>query len=223
VSNLYDAMSLNVAEAIARQLKIKPNSNFGLPTGRSPVGCYQILSEWSHAGTLDWSQSKCFALDDYIDVDEDKSFHYFLESNLYKQTNLPQKSRFSPRYQDNYDQVIAGEGGLDLCVLGLGTNGHIAFNEPGTPQLSWTHCHWLTQSTREANAPAFGSPDKVPTRAITIGIETILDSRSIILIASGEKKKTALTKALSGEVTAQIPASFLALHPQVKVFRDFEI
>ncbi len=222
MSNLYDAMSLNVAEAIARQLKIKPDSNFGLPTGRSPIGCYQILSEWSQAGTLDWSKTKCFALDDYIDVDEEQSFHYFLESNLYSNTNLPRENRFSPRYQDDYDQLIADLGGWDLCVLGLGTNGHIAFNEPGTPQLSWTHCHWLTQSTREANAPAFGGADKVPTRAITIGIETILASRSIILIASGEKKKTALAKALSGEVTAQIPASFLALHPQVKVFRDFE-
>ncbi len=223
MSNLYDAMSLNVAEAIARQLKFKPDSNFGMPTGRSPVGCYQILSELSQAGSLDWSKSKCFALDDYIDVDEEQSFHYFLESNLYKQTNLPAQNRFSPKYQDNYDQIIAEHGGIDMCVLGLGTNGHIAFNEPGTPQLSWTHCHWLTQSTREANAAAFGSADKVPTRAITIGIETILASRSIILIASGEKKKTALTKALSGEVTGQVPASFLALHPQVKVFRDFEM
>jgi glucosamine-6-phosphate deaminase len=223
VSNLYDAMSLNVAEAIARQLKIKPDSNFGLPTGRSPVGCYQILSGLSQEGALDWSRTKCFALDDYLDVDEEQSFHYFLESNLYRQTNLPQQNRFSPKYQDNYDQLIADQGGLDLCVLGLGTNGHIAFNEPGTPQLSWTHCHWLTQSTREANASAFGSVDKVPTRAITIGIETILASKSIILIASGEKKKTALTKALSGEITGQVPASFLALHPQVKVFRDFEM
>ncbi len=223
MSNLYDAMSLNVAEAIARQLKVKPDSNFGLPTGRSPVGCYQILSQWSQSGTLDWSRTKCFALDDYIDVDEKQSFHYFLESNLYQKTNLKEEHRFSPKYFDNYDQVIAEQGGLDLCVLGLGTNGHIAFNEPGTPQLSWTHCHWLTQSTREANAGAFGTVEKVPTRAITIGIETILASRSIILIASGEKKRTALTKALSGEVTAQIPASFLALHPQVTVFRDFEL
>ncbi len=223
MSNLYDAMSLNVAEAIARQLKIKPDSRFGLPTGRSPVGCYQILCEWSQAGTLDWSQCKCFALDDYIEVVEEQSFHYFLESNLYSKTNLPKENRFSPRNQDDYDGVIADQGGLDLCVLGLGTNGHIAFNEPGTPQLSWTHCHWLTQSTREANAAAFGGADKVPTRAITIGIETILASRSIILIASGEKKKTALIKALSGEVTAQVPASFLALHPQVRVFRDFAL
>lgn len=223
MSNLYDAMSLNVAEAIARQLKIKPESRFGMPTGRSPVGCYQILSEWSQQGALDWSQSKCFALDDYLDVDEEQSFHYFLESNLYKQTNLPPENRFSPRNQDNYDQVIADQGGLDMCVLGLGTNGHIAFNEPGTPQLSWTHCHWLTQSTREANAAAFGGADKVPTRAITIGIETILASRQIILIASGDKKKAALSKALSGEITSQLPASFLALHPAVRVFRDFEM
>jgi len=216
-------MSLNVAEAIARQLKMKPDSKFGLPTGRSPVGCYQILSELSQKGVLDWSRCKCFALDDYIDVAEEQSFHYFLESNLYRNTNLPQENRFSPRNQDDYDRVISDEGGLDLCVLGLGTNGHIAFNEPGTPQLSWTHCHWLTESTREANASAFGGADKVPTRAITIGIETILASRSIILIASGEKKRAALKRALSGELDAGLPASFLALHPQVNVFRDFEL
>lgn len=222
MSNLYDAMSLNVAEAIARQLKMKPTSNFGLPTGRSPRGCYKILSEWSQAGTLNWQNSKCFALDDYLNVEEEKSFHHFLETNLYRQTNLPELNKFSPRNQDDYDQVIAEQGGLDLCVLGLGTNGHIAFNEPGTPQLSWTHCHFLTQSTKEANAQEFGGADKVPTNAITIGIETILASRSIILIASGEKKRDALQKALSGNVTSQIPASYLALHPQVKVFRDFE-
>lgn len=222
MSNLYDAMSLNVAEEIARQLKLKPNSLFGMPTGKSPVGVYQILSQLSQDGMLDWSKAHCFALDDYLNVDEKHSFHHFLEENLYKNTNLPQSHKHSPIYQDDYDRLIRELGGLDLCVLGLGTNGHIAFNEPGTPASSWTHCHFLTESTKQANAPAFGGSDKVPTTAITIGIETILESKAIILIASGERKKNVLEKALSGQITPEIPASYLALHPHVRVFRDFE-
>lgn len=216
-------MSLEVAESIARQLKEKPDSRLALPTGRSPIGCYRFLAEWSAAGALDWSSAQCFALDDYIDVEESHSFQTFLTEHLYRHTNLPQANRHNPRECDDYDALIAEFGGLDMVVLGLGTNGHIAFNEPGTPSESWTHCMWLTESTRAANASEFGSIDRVPTKAVTMGLKTILSSRKIILVASGERKRPILQQALTGGVTNIIPGSFLALHPRLKVVADFDM
>lgn len=223
VSDLYEAMSLEVAESIARQLKEKPDSVIALPTGRSPIGCYRILSEWSEEGMLDWSRVNCFQLDEYIDVDPPYSFGTFLSAQLYDHTNLPPENRHSPVDTDDYDSLIERYGGLDLIVLGLGTNGHIAFNEPGTPRQSWTHSLWLTESTRSANAPYFESKEKVPTRAVTMGIKTILGARRIILMASGERKKIVLRRALLDGLNVEIPGSHLALHPRLKVVADFDM
>jgi glucosamine-6-phosphate deaminase len=222
VNNLYETLSLEMAEAISKQLRAKPNSNLGLPTGGSPLGGYKLLSKWSLDKRLDWSQVKCFALDDYLDAEEDESFEYYLEENLYKNTNLPSWHKFNPRHTDNYDSLIEENGGLDLTILGLGQNGHIAFNEPGTPKASWTHCTWLAESTRKANQTYFGPEEEVPRRALTMGIETILASRKIILIASGKQKHATLERALLGIVDVNVPASFLSLHPDVTVISDFE-
>ena len=215
-------MSLQTAEAIANQLRMKPDSCLALPTGRTPIGCYQILSEWSRLGQLDWSKAKCFALDDYLDVEESQSFAYYLTKHLYCSTNLPKIARFNPRFCDNYDLLIAHQGGLDLAIVGIGRNGHIAFNEPGTPKESWTHCLFLTESTRKANASPFGSIASVPKRAITIGIRTILDSARVILVANGKDKKAILTKALSGTITTDVPASFLQSHLHLDLITDFD-
>lgn len=216
-------MSLEAAESIARQLKEKPNSCLGLPTGRSPIGCYKILAHWSKEGMLDWSEARCFALDDYIDVEESLSFQTFLASNLHRHTNAKPENCFNPRFVDNYDQLIADCGGLDLVMLGLGTNGHIAFNEPGTPAESWTHCITLTEDTRRSNQEFFGSLDAVPTHAVTMGIATILASDRIVLIVSGERKRPALNRVLSGAIDINIPASHLAAHKKLKIIADFDI
>jgi glucosamine-6-phosphate deaminase len=222
VTNLYQVLSQDMAESVEQQLKRNPKSNFGLPTGHSPLGAYQILSQWSREGRLDWSQANCFALDEYLDADQEETFQQFLETNLYQHTNLPKERRFNPQNTDNYDALIKEKGGLDLTILGIGTNGHIAFNEPGTPRASWTHCIWLTESTRAANQTFFGPGDEVPKRAVTMGLETILASRKIILLASGAHKQAVLEKALLGEVNLQVPASFLSLHSDVTVLSDFE-
>jgi glucosamine-6-phosphate deaminase len=221
-TKLYQTLSLDMATAIAKQLKEKPDSNLGLPTGASPLGAYKLLSQWSKEKQLDWSKCRCFALDEYLEADAEETFAYYLEHNLYQNTNVAAQNKFNPAENDNYDALIASFGGLDLTILGIGQNGHIAFNEPGTPQHSFTHCTFLAESTRKANQTFFPEGEKVPKKAVTMGIETILNSKRIVLVASGEKKKEILEKALQGEVDVQIPASFLSLHEHVTVLSDFE-
>lgn len=215
-------MSLRVAEVMAQQLKAKPDSCFGLPTGRTPLGFYEVLSEWTRLGKVDWAAARCFALDEYLDVPIELSFAKYLDSNLYVHTNLPATGRFNPSALDDYDGLILREGGLDLIVVGIGRNGHIAFNEPGTPRLSWTHCSRLTESTRQANAGIFGSADRVPKTAVTMGLQTILNAKKVILVASGEQKRSILKSALSGPVTPELPASFLQEHANLEIFTDFD-
>jgi glucosamine-6-phosphate deaminase len=149
------------------------------------------------------------------------SFVHYLETNIYRHTNLPAGRRFTPLAVDDYESLIQSAGGLDLIMVGIGHNGHIAFNEPGTPKPSWTHCTWLTESTRHANAGIFGSADRVPTTAVTMGVQTILAARRVFLIASGQQKHGILERALSDGVTSDLPASFLQEHPNLEVFTDF--
>jgi glucosamine-6-phosphate deaminase len=220
-SNSYQQLSFNLAETIKQELLAKPNCNLGLPTGRTPLLGYKILCQWSSTNNFDWQFVKCFALDEYVDVPEDKTFQYYLNQNLYVHTNIQKKHCFSPIQECDYDQLIAEQGGLDLTILGMGRNGHIAFNEPGTVLHTWTHSIWLTESTRLANAEFFKKSDDIPKKAVTIGIQTILNSRKIVLVVSGENKKEVLQKALSGPVTSEIPASFLQTHQNLHVLADF--
>jgi glucosamine-6-phosphate deaminase len=223
VADSYAALSSMVAQQIATQLRTNPASSLGLPVGKSITGCYDILAQWSQSPQegLSWEKAKCFALDDYLDVDEAYSFEEFLTSKLYRFTNVQAQSCYNPRFQDNYDQVIGKVGGLDICILGIGRNGHIAFNEPGTPKASWTHCVWLSESTIEANRGYFVGATKPATKAITMGIATILSSRKIILVATGNGKKEILKRALEGPPAEAIPASFLTLHPNLMTVTDF--
>jgi glucosamine-6-phosphate deaminase len=218
----YEALSRLAASEIAEMLSEKPNCNLALPTGNSPVGCYELLAEWSKSGDISWKESRCFALDDYIDSAEEHSFKAFLQTKLYQFTDLPENSQFNPRFSDDYDDLIAKHGGLDCILLGIGRNGHIAFNEPPTPRSSWTHCVWLSDSTKEANRKYFEGASVIPTRAITMGISTILNSRRIILIASGKEKRSILERALTGTEDASIPASFITSHRNLLVIADFD-
>jgi glucosamine-6-phosphate deaminase len=217
----YEELSERVARAIADQIKVKKDSCLGLPTGHTPLAVYGYLSKWSREGQIDWSEVRCFALDDYLDTDEQHTFHYYLDSHLYSHTNLKPGNKFNPCMTDNYDQLIGDHGGLDLTILGIGGNGHIAFNEPGTSEASWTHCMWLDRSTRLANQDSFGQIEKVPTRGLTMGLQTILESRWVILMASGEKKKEIVERAFQGAVTVEVPASLLKHHPRTDVWTDF--
>lgn len=220
VARDYDELSDVVASQVAEQLKINPASNLAIPVGKSISGCYDILANWSRQGFFDWDQTKWFALDDYLEVEESYSFQNFLRVKLYQAAQIEAKSCFNPRYQNNYDQLILDSGGIDLCILGIGRNGHIAFNEPGTPKASWTHCVWLSESTMEANKSYFVGCSKPATKAITMGIATILASRKIILVATGQGKQEILKQALSGPATQSIPASFLTEHPNLVTVTD---
>jgi glucosamine-6-phosphate deaminase len=222
VVNSYEALSQLTAEQIANLLKANPHGRLGLPTGNTPKRCYEILADWSRQGQVSWSKAKCFALDDYLETEERFSFQHYLETNLYRFTDLPAQARFNPRQVDNYDQLILAEGGLDFCLLGIGENGHIAFNEPPTPRESWTHCVWLSEETKRANRKSFEGDSTVPTRAITMGISTLLASRSIVLIASGKNKRKALHRALTDPPDMNLPASFLTTHPNLLVIADFD-
>jgi glucosamine-6-phosphate deaminase len=213
-------LSLRVAEAVKDQIRRHPGSVLGLPTGRTPTGVYELLSSWSRQGEINWSAVRCFGLDEYYDVDESESFRGYLQANLYQHINLPEQARFNPIFWSDYDAKIAEQGGLDLAILGIGKNGHIAFNEPGTPLNSWTHSVILTESTRQANAEFFKKT--IPTRAVTMGIQTILQAKRLILMASGKNKKDILTQALMGPVTPAVPASLLQLHSDIMVMTDFE-
>lgn len=239
-TNNYDDFCIVVAKQIQDQLNKKANSHIALPAGHSPCGYYNILAQASQSNEIDWRQAQCFALDDYIGAQEEHSFQYFLESHLYRFTNLPVNARFNPRNCDNYDQLIQDRGGIDLCVLGLGVNGHIAFNEPPTTNSSYTHCVFLTNSTREANKDEFvpansvnlsntiGSGndsaylDAVPNKAVTMGIATIMASKRIILAVSGKHKKEILIRTLKNPANAQCPASYLTSHSDLLVVTDFE-
>jgi glucosamine-6-phosphate deaminase len=222
VADDYDALSQTVAKAIAEQLRLKPKSSLGLPVGKSISGCYEILAQWSKQEQISWQNAQCFALDDYLQVDEEHSFQHFLRSKLYQFTNLEAEACFNPRYHNDYDQAISAAGGLDCCILGLGRNGHIAFNEPDTPKASWTHCVWLSESTVEANKSYFAGVTAAPSKAITMGISTILASRAILLVATGQGKQEILKRALTGPPTPGIPASFLTLHPNLTIITDFQ-
>lgn len=217
----YQTLSKIVAKVVADLVKEKPDACIGLPTGRTPTLCYQYLSQSSRAAEINWQDVRCFGLDEYVDADVKHSFHRFLQDNLYINTNVREKNLYNPMLCDDYDQTIAKAGGLDLCILGLGRNGHIAFNEPGTPLNSWTHSVWLSESTRQANAEFFLG-GKIPTRAVTMGLSTILASRRIILMVTGVGKKDILTQAMRGPVSSSVPASFLQDHDNVMVLADFD-
>ena len=203
-----------------------PHLVLGLPTGRTPIGMYeQVVAECSREYHC-FRDVTTFNLDEYAGIagDHPGSYCVFMKEHLFDHVDLDPKNRHIPnglaRSLDaecaRYEQAIADAGGLALTFLGLGSNGHIAFNEPGTPFDSRTRVVALTESTRNANA-SFFPPGEVPTRAITIGIGTILDSREIILLASGASKRDAVARLRSGEVTTDFPVSALWSHPNVRV------
>ena len=181
---------------------------------------YDHLVRLTEQDGLDWSQVNCFALDEYLNTAAEHSFQRYLETNLYDRIGFPKANQHNPSMTDNYDEVIAQHGGLDLAILGIGLNGHIAFNEPGTPRLSYTQCIWLDQVSREALSPTFGSLAGTPSKAVTMGISTILASKQIIMLAFGDDKKEIVAKAFSNGIDPEIPASFLTLHDRVTVLTD---
>ena len=223
----------NIAAMAAQQyvdlLKRKPNAILGGATGSTPLGLYAELIRLNKAGEISFKDASSFNLDEYVGLDgtHDQSYRYFMDHNLFDHIDIDKTRTRVPSGIDTsdpaaYDKEIAAAGGVDLQLLGIGNNGHIGFNEPGTPFGSLTHIVELTESTREANKRFFASLDEVPTHAVTMGVKTVMQARSIILMAIGPAKAPIMKEMLQGPVTEKVPASVLQLHPDVTVYMDFE-
>jgi glucosamine-6-phosphate deaminase len=199
--------------------------NIGLPTGGTPIGIYSELTQiLSHAQK---QKLNCFGLDEYLDVGFSQSYYYFLCQHFYEPNEIALSYRHRPeqyvKYEGQYDEVIKTCDGLDLVLLGLGDNGHIAFNEPGSVASSVTRVIELSGVTRAANSRFFNSLDSVPFSAATMGIATIFEAKKIILAVHGESKRQALIDAFTGPMSPGNPASFLQLHSDVEIFTDFAL
>lgn len=212
-------------------LRRKPDAVLGLATGSTPLGLYARLAALYRAGELSFRRATSFNLDEYVGLPatHSQSYRYFMEHNLFSHVDLPAERTHVPSGLDvsdaalaGYDAAIEAAGGIDLQLLGLGGNGHIGFNEPGTPFGLGTHVVELTARTRQDNARFFASLDEVPTHAATMGVKTVMHARAILLLAFGSAKAEAVRAALTGPVTEDVPASVLQLHPDVTVFCDEE-
>ena len=225
--DVASAVAHDVAGAIAR----KPALSLGLPAGRTPIPLFRELVSVTRTRPLDWSRIRTFNLDEFITptADGPQPFAQFMHDHLLSRVPV------APDYVnalngraadfqaecDRYERAIASAGGLDLMLLGIGANGHIGFNEPGTPMDSRTHIATLTPASRAANAWLFGNQiESVPARALTMGLATILGARAIILVAMGEAKAAAVAAMRYGAVTSALPASLLQTHADVTIVLD---
>lgn len=230
ISETYEEMSRLAAREVARVLNSKPNAVLGLATGSTPLGLYRELVRMHKEEGLDFSQVTTFNLDEYVGLTKDhpQSYHYFMHENLFKHINIAPQNIYIPSgTTDNYrafcawyEQRIKEVGGIDLQLLGIGSDGHIAFNEPSSSLGSRTRIKTLARQTIEDNARFFDRIEDVPVFAITMGVGTILEARQIILLANGEKKADAVAKAIEGPITSMITASALQLHPDCTVYLD---
>lgn len=223
----YEQLSKKAAGIIAAQVIMKPDCVLGLATGSSPLGTYANLAKMCDAGELDFSKVTSVNLDEYAGLEgtHDQSYRYFMDTNLFSKVNINKEKTYVPsgvasdlvKEGQEYDELIASLGGIDLQLLGIGLDGHIGFNEPDSVFTAETHPVDLDESTIDANARFFASRDDVPRQAITMGMKSIMQAKKILLIANGQNKKDVLEKAFSGPVDPMIPASILQLHPDVTV------
>ncbi len=226
----YDSVSREAARLIASRLRGKPDLVLGLATGGTPLGLYRELIRMHGEQATDFSKITTFNLDEYVGLaaDHEQSYHRFMRENLLDHIGVSPRFVHIPdgmateidEHCQWYERQIAQAGGIDLQVLGIGANGHLAFNEPGSSLGSRTRVKTLTRKTREDNARFFGSLENVPRYAITMGIGTIMEARELVLLASGEGKARAIEAAVEGPITAMVPASIVQMHPRAFVIVD---
>jgi len=232
VKDNVEEMSKTAARVVARTLNAKPDAVLGLATGSTPLGLYKELVRMHEDEGLDFGQVTTFNLDEYVGLTQkdEQSYHYFMHENLFKHVNIPLSNIHIPSgTTDNYaafcnwyEDRIVESGGIDLQILGIGSDGHIAFNEPSSSLGSRTRIKTLAKQTIDDNARFFDSPDQVPVYAITMGVGTILEAGKLILLANGAHKADAVAQAIEGPVTSMITASALQLHDDVMYILDRE-
>ena len=226
----YADMSRKAANIIAAQVIMKPDCVLGLATGSTPIGTYKELIKAYENGDLDFSLVKTANLDEYrgLEKSNDQSYDYFMKANLFNHININFDNLNIPDGENpdadaecaRYEAVVKALGGQDLQLLGMGHNGHIGFNEPADEFVKETHCVDLQESTIQANKRFFEKVEDVPTQAYTMGINTIMQAKMILVIVSGADKAEIVKKAFFGPVTPQVPASILQMHPNVVVVVD---
>lgn len=222
--------SLIAARLVARVVREKPTAVLGLATGATPLTLYRELVRMHHEEGLDFGGVSTFNLDEYLGLApaHPASYHAFMRENFFAHINVdPARIHIPdglasdvPAYCQGYEDAIRAAGGIDLQVLGIGTDGHIGFNEPSSSLASRTRIKTLTPRTRRDNVASFGSPENVPFHAITMGVGTIMDAREVLLLAFGAKKAAAIAAAVEGPITAMSPASILQMHPVAKCIVD---
>ncbi|ERI95052.1 glucosamine-6-phosphate deaminase [Clostridiales bacterium oral taxon 876 str. F0540] len=232
VATNYEEMSKIAAKEIAKLLYVKPSAVLGLATGSTPEGVYKELIELNRAEKVDFSKAVSFNLDEYkgLKGDHPQSYRYFMDTKLFNHINIDKSKTHVPsgvaedieKECREYDESIEKAGGIDLQLLGIGTNGHIGFNEPSDFLNLNTHETDLTEDTIKANSRFFDSIDEVPTKAITMGLGSIMKADKIILLASGEKKADIIAKLVEDKISTRVPASMLQVHQNVLVIVDKE-
>ena len=231
ITENYEEMSKVAAQILIDIVKNNPNAILGLATGSSPIGTYENMAKDHRENGTSYKTVRTVNLDEYVGLtaDHDQSYAYFMRTNLFdkidvdlKNTNLPCGSAPDAQKECDRYNALLEEMKQDVQLLGLGSNGHIGFNEPGTPFESLTHLVALAESTIKDNSRLFASIDEVPRQALSMGIKNIMNAKSILMVVSGKNKAEAVRGMVKGEVTPNLPASVLQLHPFVTVVCDKE-
>jgi glucosamine-6-phosphate deaminase len=226
-----DSVATELANRVVQAIRRKPAVVLGLPTGRTPLLLYAELVQRAAEGRVDFSTVTTFNLDEFFGIPPSHpgSYRSFMQRYLFDHVNIDSSrvhfldgSAGDPVDEGcRYEKAIEQAGGIDLQILGIGANGHIGFNEPGTSLEARTHLVTLRPETRRSNAALFGgAADAVPSQALSMGMATILSARSIVLVATGERKARCVEQLVSGSITTQLPASFLQLHADVEIMLD---
>lgn len=227
----YESMSKAASKIFMEAIKAKPNIVLGLATGSTPKGMYKEIIKYHKEGILDFSKVTTFNLDEYVGLSHDhpSSYGYYMNNELFNHINIHRENIYIPdgktenldEHCKEYDEMILKSGGIDLLLLGIGEDGHIAFNEPAEFLSAGTSVAKLAGSTIEVNSRFFNSMDEVPKTAITMGMGNILKSKKIVLLANGVNKSSVIKKLLNEDrVSSRLPVSFLLLHPDVTVIVD---
>ena len=230
IYNTEEQIGIAAGNYMCGQVLQKPNSGLGLATGSTPLKPYSQMIELYKKGVVDFSKVTTFNLDEYVnlDVNDKNSYHSFMHENLFDHINIPAENinfldgnAKDPEEEcRRYEEKIKAAGGIDIQLLGIGSNGHIAFNEPADCFQRWSHVVTLKESTVKDNSRFFKSIDEVPTQALTMGIGSIMQAKKILIIAIGENKAKAIKQLIDGNVTPMCPASVLQFHTDVTLMLD---
>lgn len=228
----YQELSVEAANIVAGEIERKKDTVLCLPTGQTPLGMYQELIKKNQNGELDFSKVITFNLDEYygLSPEHPQSYHYYMWHNFFQYINIKKENVHLLKgiIEDilaecqQFDELIREKGGIDLQILGIGNNGHLGFNEPALSLHGKTHLVNLSDDTIQANSRFFNDINEVPKQALTIGMETIMKAKKVILLASGEQKAAAINKTVNGLISTQAPSTFLQMHTDATLIIDKE-